>query len=157
MKSSFFIVADRGNLKAYRAEKVPADRPPRMQLVQAFTLTEAHFKSTDIFTDEAGAFPNQTGAGGRQGVQGNSIAERHYDVEKDRRLVKQLAQHITSVLRQENIDWWSFAAPSEIHDAIVNQLEPAFRNRIAEHVTSDLVNTPPSDLLDHFSEVRTVG
>src|SRR6266511_3156951 len=138
MKSSFFIVADRGNLKAYRAEKVPADRPPRMQLVEAFTLTEAHLKPTDIFTDEAGAFPAQTGAGSRQTFQ-NSTAERHYEVENNRRLVKQLAQHISSILRQEKVEWWSFAAPSEIHDAIVEHLEPAQRNRIAEHVTSDLV------------------
>ena len=154
MKSSFFIVADRGNLKAYRAEKVPADRPPRMQLVQAMTLTDAHFKATDIFTDEAGAFPSQTGAGARQAFQGNSTAERHYDVENDRRLVKQLAQHIASIVRQEKVDWWSFAAPADIHDAVVEQLEPALRNRIAEHVTSDLVNTRPSELLDHFSAVR---
>src|SRR5688572_23873030 len=68
MKSSFFIVANRGNLKAYRAEKVPADRPPRMQLVQAITLPDAHFKPTDIFTDEAGGFPAQTGAGSRQTI-----------------------------------------------------------------------------------------
>jgi len=153
MKSSFFIIADRGNLKAYRAEKVPADRPPRMQLVQAFTFTEAHLKPTDIFTDEAGAFPAQTGPGARQSF-GNSTAERHYEVENDRRMVKQLAQHISSILREEKVEWWSFAAPSEIHDAIVTQLEPGFRNRIAEHVPSDLVNTPPAELLDHFSSVR---
>jgi hypothetical protein len=154
MKSSFFIVADRGNLKAYRAEKVPADRPPRMHLVETITLAEAHLKTTDIFTDEAGAFPAQTGAGSRQMVQGNSIAERHYDVENDRRLTKQLAQHIGNILRQENVEWWSFAAPSDIHDAIVTHLEPAVRNRIAEHVAADLVKIPASDLLDHFSEVR---
>jgi hypothetical protein len=153
MKSSFFIVADRGNLKAYRAEKVPADRRPRMQLVQAFTLTEAHLKPTDIFTDEAGAFP-ASGAGARQSFQVNSTAERHYEVETDRRLVKQLAEHISSVIRQEKVDWWSFAAPSEIHDAVVEQLDPALRNHIAEHVASDLVNTPPPELLDHFSAVR---
>src|SRR5436190_1453687 len=154
MKSSFFIVADRGNLKAYRAEKLPGERPPRMQLVQALTLTEAHLKPTDIFTDEAGAFPARTGGGARQAFQGNSTAERHYEVENNRRLVRQLAQHISAILRQENIEWWSFAAPSEIHDAVVEQLESGVRNHIAEHIASDLVNTPPTDLLDHFSAVR---
>jgi hypothetical protein len=154
MKSSFFIVADRGNLKAYRAEKLPSDRPPRMQLVHAMTFTEAHLKPTDIFTDGAGAFPSQTGAGARQGLQSNSTAERHYEVENNRRLVRQLAQRITSILREEKIDWWSFAAPSEIHEAVVEQLEPGLRNRIAEHVASDLVNTPPPELLDHFSAVH---
>jgi hypothetical protein len=154
MKSSFFIVVDRGNLKAYRAEKVPADRPPRMQLVHAVTLAEAHLKPTEIFTDEAGAFPAQTGAGGRQMVQTNSVAERHYEVENDRRLTKQLAQHIGNILRRQKVEWWSFAAPADIHEAIVNQLEGPVRNRIAEHVAADLVKIPASDLLDHFSAVR---
>jgi hypothetical protein len=154
MKSSFFIVVDRGNLKAYRAEKVPADRPPRMQLVHALTLAEAHLKPTEIFTDEAGSFPAQTGAGGRQMVQSNSVAERHYDVENDRRLTKPLAQHIGQILRGQHVEWWSFAAPADIHEAIVNQLDPSVRNRNAEHVSADLVKIPASELLDHFSAVR---
>jgi hypothetical protein len=57
MKSSFLIVADRGNLKAYRVEKVPGDRPPRVALVQAFTFTDAHLKITDKLSDMAGRFP----------------------------------------------------------------------------------------------------
>ena len=154
MKSSFFIIADRGNVKAYRAEQPAGDRPPRMHLVQAFTLTEAHFKGTDMFTDGEGAFPTQTGAGTRQNVKGNSASERHYDIEKDRRLVKQIAQHIAAVLKQEQVEWWSLAAPSEIHDSIVEQLDPALRSRIAEHVAADLVNIPPDNLLGHFSAVR---
>lgn len=154
MKSSFFIIADRGNVKAFRAEKVPADRPPRMQLVEAFTLTNAHFKTTDVYTDMAGSFPTQTGAGSRQTVQGNSVAEKHYDIEIDRRLVKELAGHITSILRKEAVEWWSFAAPSNIHEAVLAQLEPALRQRLAEQVTSDLVNTPTPELLSHFSSVR---
>jgi hypothetical protein len=154
MKSSFFIVADKGNVKAYRAEDTPANRPPRMHLVQAFTLTDAHLKPTDVYTDEAGAFPTQTGAGMRQNFQGNSMAEKHVDIENGRRLVKQLAGHISSILRQEEVEWWSFAAPSEIHEAVLTQLEPVFRDRVAEHVPLDLVNTPPHQLLEHFSAVK---
>lgn len=148
MKSSFFIVADRGNLKAFRAEKVPADRPPRLQLVQAFTLTDAHMKIAEKHTDMAGAFPSGTG-----GFQ-NSHAERHYNVESDRRAAKQLAAHIHSILTQEQPGWWSFAAPSDIHSTVVDQLDPQWRAKIAEHVDSDLVNTPETQLLRHFSEVR---
>jgi hypothetical protein len=87
-------------------------------------------------------------------VQSNSVAERHYDVENDRRLTKQLAQHIGQILRGQHVEWWSFAAPADIHEAIVNQLDPSVRNRIAEHVSADLVKIPASELLDHFSAVR---
>jgi hypothetical protein len=40
MNSYFFIVADRGNLKAYRAEEAPAGRSPRVKLVEAISLVE---------------------------------------------------------------------------------------------------------------------
>ena len=101
MNSYFFIVADRGNLKAYRAEEAPARRSPRVKLVEAIPLVGAHLSTGKIFTDEAGAFLRQTGAGPRQTVQGNSIAERHYDIEEDRRCAKQLAEHIENVLHRE--------------------------------------------------------
>ena len=148
MRSSFFIVADRGNLKAYRAEKVVPGRPPRVQLVQAFTLTNAHFRPKDIFTDEAGSKPS-----GNLGVQ-NSTTERHYDIENNRRLTKQLATHINETLQEEQPDTWSFAAPSEIHEAVLEHVGPEWRKRLAEQVPADLVNTPAVDLLGHFTAVR---
>ena len=148
MRSSFFIVADRGNLKAYRTEKIVPDRPPRLQLVQAFTLTHAHLKTNQVLTDQAGAKPS-----GNLGVQ-NSTTERHLDLENNRRLTKQLAAHINQTLHQERPDSWSFAAPSEIHEAVLEHVDDEWRKRIAEHVPADLVNIPASDLLRHFSAVR---
>ena len=73
MKSSFIIVADRGNLKAFRVEKVPNGRPPRMQLVQAFTLTAPHLKISEINTDLAGRFPAGSGSAAAQGRHQNAI------------------------------------------------------------------------------------
>ncbi len=148
MRSSFFIVADRGNLKAYRAEKLVAERPPRLQLVQAFTLTNAHFRPGDIYTDQAGAKPS-----GNLGVQ-NSATERHLDIENNRRLTKQLATHINETLRQEQPETWSFAAPSEIHEAVLQHVGAEWRKRLTEQVPADLVNTPAADLLGHFTGVR---
>lgn len=155
MNSYFFILADQGNLKAYRAEKAPGERPPRMVLVQALSLAEAHLSPAERFTDDFGAFPIQTGAGPRQTVQGNSAGEKHYDIEDTRRLVKQLGGHISEILRREKPEWWSFAAPAEIQEAVLAELEPDFREHLAERLPRDLVNTPPQGLLEHFSAVRT--
>jgi hypothetical protein len=146
MKSSFIIVADRGNLKAYRIEKVPNGRPPRLQLVEALSLTDAHMRISEVNTDLAGRYP----AGGG----GQSIAEQHVDIEIDKRIVKQLAEHISSILKQEQPVTWSFAAPAMINRAVLNVLEPSLTRCLASNLQSDLVNIEPSDLLEHFEAAR---
>ncbi|RYD72098.1 MAG: hypothetical protein EOP84_23760 [Verrucomicrobiaceae bacterium] len=155
MKSSFIIVADRGNLKAYRVEKVPNDRPPRVQLVQAFTLTGAHMKISEINTDMAGRFPQGSTPGQSQGRHQNAIAEQHnLPLEIDKRLVKQLAEHITTVLKQEQPGSWAFAAPAMINKAVVSELDPSLAKLLGDNIQSDLVNVEPSHLLEHFQGVR---
>jgi hypothetical protein len=155
MKSSFLIVADRGNLKAYRVEAVPNGRAPRVHLVQAFTLPGAHLKISEVNTDQAGRFPVGSTPAQSQGRHQNSIAERHYEIETGKRLARRLAEHIEDVLKQEQPRNWSFAAPSEINHAILDELEPSYRSNIAENLPLDLVNLPPHELLDRFS-VRAV-
>lgn len=143
MKSSFLIVTDRGNLKAYRVEKPAAERPHRLQLVQAISLAEAHARTGDINTDSAGRFPG-TGATG----------DRHYEIENDRRSAKHLAEHITTVLREHSPEHWSFAAPSDINQSVLDHLEAGLRKQVVENVARDLVKLSPGDLLEHFTAVR---
>ena len=126
-------------------------RPRRMELVEGITLAEAHLSVSERFTDGAGSFPTQTGAGPRQTVQGNSIAERHYDIEDDRRSAKQLAKHINEILHREKPSSWSFAAPAEIQQAVLAEVEPALRDQLLERLPRDLVNVPADQLLEHFS------
>lgn len=154
MKSSFLIVADRGNLKAFRIEPVPNNRPPRLQLVQALTLTDAHTKVSDRNTDMAGRFPQGSAPGQSQGRHQNAIAEQHLDIEIDRRIVKQLAGHISNILEAEQPESWCFAAPSTINSAVLDELGGNFKNRVAENITADLVNIDTSSLLNHFPSVK---
>ena len=155
MKSYFFILADRCNIRAYRAEAVPGNRSPHLYLVQAITLAEARLNMSEKVTDEAGSFPVTDGAGGRQGRHQNSVAERHVEIEETRRLIKQIGAHINAILRQEQPGSWSFAAPSQLHDAVLEQVEFSFRRTLAESVARDLIKVRTADLLNHFSEVRS--
>jgi hypothetical protein len=52
------------------------------------------------------------------------------------------------------VEGWSFAAPSEIHKAIVDLLPNEVRDRIVEHVKSDLVRTEAADLRQHFRSLQ---
>ena len=149
--SSLVIVTDRGSLKAYRVVETPT-RGPSLQLVQAINLADAHGRLVDKVTDLAGRFPVSDGVGGRHA---NSIAERtQLETETDRRIHKQLADQIVKVVSPTGKEGWSFAAPSEIHSAIVDLLPAGVRERIVEHVKSDLVKTEPAKLVSHF---RSLG
>ena len=149
--SSLIIVTDRGSLKAYRVDETPT-RGPSLQLVQAFNITDAHGKLVDKVSDLAGRFPVSDGAGGRHA---NSIAERtQLETETDRRIYKQLADQIAKIVESDGVEGWSFAAPASIHAAIVDLLPASVRNRIVEHVKSDLVKTELSKLPAHFRSLQ---
>src|SRR5437763_13919146 len=151
--TSLIIVADRGSLKAYRVDETPT-RGPSLRLIQAFDLTDAHGKLVDKVSDLAGRFPVSDGAGGRHA---NSIADRtQLETETDRRIHKQLADHIAKIVTSAGVEGWSFAALAEIHLAIVDLLPRKVRDRIVEHVKSDLVKIEPSKLPSHFRSLQQI-
>ncbi|HEU0208289.1 MAG TPA: host attachment protein [Candidatus Udaeobacter sp.] len=152
--SSLVIVTDRGSLKAYRVTDTPT-RGPSLQLVQAFNITDAHGRLVDKLSDVAGRFPLTDGAGAHR--RGASIAERtQLATEMDRRIYEELAGQIVKIVSQNGKEGWSFAAPAEIHAAIVDLLPPAVRNRIVEHVKSDLVKVEAVRLINHFRSLRRI-
>jgi len=152
--SSLIIVTDRGSLKAYRVNETPT-RGPSLQLVQAFNITDAHGRLVDKLSDLAGRFPVTAGAGGHHGAA--SSAERtQLATETDRRIQKELADQIVKIVSLNGKEGWSFAAPAEIHTAIVDLLPAAVRDRIVEHVRSDLVKTEPAKLASHFRSLRQI-
>jgi hypothetical protein len=152
--SSLVIVTDRGSLKAYRVNETPT-RGPSLQLVQAFDMTDAHGRLVDKVSDLAGRFPVTEGAGAHRGPA--STAERtQLATETDRRIQKELADQIAKIVSQNGKDRWSFAAPAEIHTAIVDLLPAGVRQRIVEHVKSDLVKIEPARLISHFRSLRKI-
>ncbi len=148
--TSLIIVADRGGVKAYRVNDTP-NRGASLQLVQAFDITDAHGRYDEKLTDQAGRFPVSDG----NGRHANAIAERTaLEIENERRICKQLAEHIADIVKRESVEGWSFAAPSSIHASISELLPSSIRNRVVEHVKSDLVKTEPSKLSTHFRSLQ---
>src|SRR3989454_8604253 len=150
---SLVIVADRGSLKAYQVNETPT-RGPSLKLIQAFDITDAHGKLIDKLTDVAGRFPVSDGVGRQHHAA--SIAESKLETETDRRIQKQLADQIVKIVSSNGKEGWSFAAPSEIHGAIIDLLPVPVRDRIVEHVKSDLVKTESSKLPAHFRSLRSI-
>lgn len=151
--TSLIVVADRGSLKAYRVEETPT-RGPSLKLVQAFALTDAHGTLSDKVSDQAGGFPVGDGGNGRHM---NGAGERtHLAGETDRRTCKQLASEIENVLEREKTTGWSFAAPSEIYNHIVEHLSAPHRDQIVEHVKADLVKIELAKLPSHFRSLQPI-
>ena len=148
--TSLIIVTDRGSLKAYKVKDTP-NRGPSLKLVNAFDTTEAHGRFQDKLTDQAGRF----GSGEANGTHSGVSERTGIDAETDRRIVKQLADNISEVLKREAPgEGWSFAAPASIHSAIVTLLPAELRNRIVEYVKSDLVKIELADLPKHFRSLQ---
>lgn len=151
--ASIVITADRGSLKAYQVNETPT-RGPSLKLIQAFDITDAHGRLIDKVTDIAGRFPVTETAGPHRGQA--STAESKLQTETDRRINKELADQIAKVINGKGKEGWAFAAPSEIHSAIVDLLPGRVRDRIVEHVKSDLVKIEPAKLANHFRSLRPV-
>jgi hypothetical protein len=151
--ASLVIAADRGTLKAYQVNETPT-RGPSLKLIQAFDITDAHGRLVDKVTDLAGRFPVTESAGAHRGAA--SISESKLETETDRRINKELAEQIAKIVNDSGKEGWAFAAPSEIHGAIVDLLPDRVRNRIVEHVKSDLVKVEPAKLPNHFRSLRPV-
>jgi len=149
--TSLVVVADRGSLKAYRVDDTPT-RGPSLRLIQAFDVTDAHGKLIDKVTDFAGRYAAD-GAGAHPGA---SIAETKIENETDRRIYKQLADQITKIVKSDAPNGWSFAAAADIHGAIVDHLPGNVRDRIVEHVKSDLVKIEPARLHSHFRSLQPI-
>jgi Protein required for attachment to host cells len=149
--SSLIIVTDRGGLKAYKVNETPT-RGPSLQLVQAFNITDAHGKLIDKLTDVAGRFS----ATDNSGMHGASIGESKLETETERRIYKQLADQIVKLVKNDGVQGWSFAAAPDIHQAIVDLLPGDVRNRIVEHVKSDLVKVESAKLHTHFRSLQPI-
>jgi len=144
MKNKLVVVTDLGSLKAYKLDRNDLGRTPRLELLQDIEWAAAHEKLADKLSDQAGRF-------GKGGASGASSGERHnIALEHRKRLVKQLAERVSLLIRPEDVDACYFAASKEIHHQILEELEPRLRAKIEKNITADLTKLDKAELLDRF-------
>lgn len=140
------IIADRGNIKAYRVEAVPG-RGATAHLLESHRIEEAHGRYQDKFSDQAGSFPN----GGTNGAA-NSIAERMtLDAEIQMRCFREAASLIMKILATYQPERWAFAAPSEINGAILDGLPSKMQQKLVQNVPKDILKIESNKLLNYFA------
>lgn len=144
MKNKLVVVTDLGSLKAYKLDRNDFGKTQRLELLEDITWPDAHEKLTDMLSDSAGRY-------GQSGAPGASVGERHNIVlEHRRRLVRQLANHINTLLRPADVEACYLAASKEINHQILDALEPAVRAKIQKNIAADLTKLGKKELLERF-------
>ncbi len=146
MKNTLVIVADLGCYKAYHVENDQLSRSPRLELLEQFENPAAHDRLVDNVSDQAGRFPRRTGGATAAGAM--SDGERHnIDLERRKRMVRQLASGINAIGRAPEYERILLAASREINGQLLEELEPRLRAKLEQNIVADLTKGTREQLL----------
>jgi hypothetical protein len=149
MKGTLILLADLGCLKAFKLENGEASRSPRLEPVEEFSQPQAHERVIEEVTDMSGRFHRGTTKSNAAGAM--SDGERHnINLEKRKRLVRNLASHVNRLAKDPEVDRCWMAASREISNPLLNELDPAVRAKIQTVVAADLTKLDRSEILKRF-------
>jgi len=149
MNEKLIVVADLGSFKAYKLEEGTSHSTPRLELIEEINLAGTQLKLPVI--DTSGGYHSPM-----MGKWAASAGERHnIELERKRRLVKQVAHFLSELLRRSASDGCYLAASKEIAHQIVRELPREARIKIEKIVPCDLTKAEKSDLLRRFEPEKT--
>jgi hypothetical protein len=149
MKGTLILLADLGCLKAFKLENGQPNRSPRLEPIEEFSQPEAHERLVTEVTDMSGRF--HRGGTKSNAAGGMSDGERHnINLEKRKRLVRNLAGHVNRLAKDPEIDRCWMAASREISHPLLNELDPDVRAKIQTIVAADLTKLTRSEILKRF-------
>lgn len=153
MNGRLIVVADLGLLRAYEVvnAEIQQDRKPSLKRIAEFRPAEGNEKISDQVTDQQGRFSKGLGA---NATSGNLSSGERNDLkgELDRRALSGIAEKIDELVGLESVTSFWLAASAPIHKQLVDQLDPASRQKLGRVVASNLATTPPTELLSHFEK-----
>lgn len=140
--TSLVILADRGGLKAYDVAETRT-RGLSLHLMEELKITGLERELP--FNAES--------------TQHHVLLTKDWpalEAETNCRICQWLADRITKVVKAKRVEGWSFASGPDIHKAIVDLLPVAVRERIVEHVPSDLMKIVLAKLPSHFRSLQQI-
>ncbi|RYD47172.1 MAG: hypothetical protein EOP85_05995 [Verrucomicrobiaceae bacterium] len=137
------IAADRGKLVAFRTTENGS-----LQKIDAVNFKEGTQKVSEMVTDQSGAFP-VSGSTGTAAYESLPML-----AELEVRSFRSIREKIVEILANEKPGSWGFAAPSEINNAVLGDLDNRHIDRIRTNLKLDLVNSTPAAILRAFQQDR---
>ncbi|MBE0425805.1 MAG: host attachment protein [Nitrospirae bacterium] len=145
------IIADLGHFKAYRVLKDPLKlESDKLELIRDYVSIETHYKSKDKFRDKPGIYK----LGGGKGWVSSGFGESQAELETEKKLIKQIAESIDAVVREEDCEKWYFAAGGRINGKIIESLDPVVIAKLEKNIKSNLTKLAKSKILLRFSDIE---
>ena len=150
MNNKLVVVTDLGSFKAYKLEANSLHSTPRLELIEEFNLVDAHGKLSNQLTDSAGRYHAPV-----MGKWATPWGERHnIELERKRRLIKQVAHALNDLLHRNGPDGCYLAASKEINHQILAELPRHARAKIEKIIPCDLTKADKTELLRHFNVMK---
>ena len=149
MTNTLLVLADAGHLKAYRWQRKNGESTPRLELLENWETEVTHHLSKD-FSDNAGRYRKGSVNAGPSNLSDGD--EHNSDLERRRRALKGIAQHINELFRREKPEACYLAAGKEINSALVDELDPQARSAITRNVTANLTRLGQDEVIRRFPE-----
>ncbi|WP_456393098.1 host attachment protein [Nitratifractor sp.] len=157
---ALIVTGDLGEVRVYRVKEELAIDPKdnaqvshkhnkgtlidalRPELVTAVEFVEAHKKISEEVTDKEGNY---------KGHFGSASGEPHnLKLEIEHRLIKEIAETIMRIVRQEDPKVWHLAFPAEHKKALMDRIDPDVSGKLGTVIDEDLVKLKPEKLLERF-------
>ena len=108
---------------------------------------DARTKLSEKLSDSAGRFKRGEG----QRTEAKGYGEPHnMKIEFERRLTKQIANEISTLITKEDSPNWDLSAPGKINGKIIEHLPPDVKSKLGRSITADLTMTAKSKILSYF-------
>jgi hypothetical protein len=139
------IVADSGHFCAYTLSETPLGTE-KLDLIERFDSLEAHARFSATVSDGPGKFGQARGKNWSKGY-----GEPHNALlEKEKKLIKNIASSINKIIGGEQCDGWYLAAQKIINGQIIDYLEPEVRAKLEKNIAADLTKADKADILSRF-------
>jgi Protein required for attachment to host cells len=149
MPEKLIVIIDHRHFKIFSENREPGQLTPNLTLIDSLEVVDGHGSYADTSTDMAGRFPGSKG----RAPYGMSIDERlPMKEEQQRRIIEEISTRLDAFLQARPNARWDFAAASGhgLHQAVLERLSPAVRQRLGLALQKDLTNVPTPQLLAHF-------
>ena len=144
LENTIIIVADLGELKAFKVEEHKGTVRNQMKISHSLKLiNDENFisgrkKLGEVMSDSSGNFVGDT-------LEGQNVK-----TERENRTIKDIAQDIDMIVKEMQPQQVFLAFPKEHNHELTDKLAQETKAVLVKNVASDLVKTNKEKLLSHF-------
>lgn len=144
--SELFIVTDLKHFKAYRVIRDKMSSP-RLELVKEYENVDLHQKIREIERDEPGRFGMKQS--GSRIIKG--YGEKHsLEEEVEKRLIKNLAKEVATLLKESNPSRWHLAADKRINNQLIEFIDNGLKENLKINIKADITKKEKKELLSYL-------